>query len=133
MVDDSSSAGRSFVNGFVYPLCVLLAGLFLAAWLTPIVVPLWDNNARVPDVYGQTQDAGRAALDDAGFTNLTFGSVCSLSVANGRIREVLVSNGAPVQDETSLVNKYVNNQNTPVLDISKSTPLVVKVGNGRPC
>jgi len=44
-----------------------------------------------------------------------------------------VDNGAPIEDETSLVNKYVSGENTPVLEISKATPLVVKLGNGEAC
>jgi beta-lactam-binding protein with PASTA domain len=133
MVNNSQSLARSFVNQFVYPFFLLLAGLLLAAWLTPIVVPLWDANERVPDVYAQPEDVGRAALEAAGFDNLSFRKVCSSSVASGNIREVVVKNGAPAREETSPVNKYVNGVNTPVLDVSKSTPLEIKVGNGVPC
>jgi hypothetical protein len=133
MVNGSGTAGRSLLDGLIYPLIVLVTGFTLAAWLTPVLVPLWDGNARVPNVYDQSENAGRAHLEEAGFRNLTFHSDCSSSVAVGQIREVLVDNGAPIEDETSLVNKYVSGENTPVLEISKATPLVVKLGNGEAC
>ncbi len=132
MVEETRSWGRSLVEGIAYPSAVLAVGVVFAAGVTPHLVERWDNSAPVPDVLGQTESQARAALAAAGFDYLAFEEVCSSSVGAGEVREVLVDNSAPVQDEASLVNMATHERGFS-FDISKDTPLLVKIGNGTAC
>jgi hypothetical protein len=132
MADNTKSWGRSILEGIAYPVVVLAIGVLVATAVTPALVAAWDNNSPVPDVYKMTKRQATAALESAGFRHLAYVDVCSGSVAAGEVREVLVDNSAPVEDEISLVNKQTNERPFP-LDISQDTPLVVKVGTGQPC
>ncbi|MFN8192347.1 MAG: hypothetical protein U0R78_18375 [Nocardioidaceae bacterium] len=132
MAEERRSWGRSLIEGIAYPVVVLTIGVVLAAGVSPLLVERWDKNAPVPNVFDQTEAQARAALESVGFHVLRSEGVCSSSVGPGRVREVLVDNSAPVEDETSLVNKSTDRNALP-LEISKDTPLVIKVGNGSPC
>lgn len=132
MVEHTKSWRRSLLEGIAYPVVVLVIGAILATFVVPGLVGKYDNNAPVPNVYDQTEPQARAALESAGFHFLTFEEVCSSSVEPGQVREVLVDNSSLVEDETSLVNKSTNKNAFP-LEISKDTPLIIKIGNGNAC
>lgn len=121
---------RSFLDGFVWRVVVLAIGAVLVLLITPWIGPMLDRNERVPDMYDEPRDVGRAMLIEKGFSDFEFIDVCSNSVDSGLIREVVLRNGAQEHVETSLVNEYVNTDNTPVFDIPKSTPLRVSVSSG---
>lgn len=126
-------ARRAAVESLLYPLIVLLVGFGLATWLTPVLIPLFDDAAKVPNVFDLNEQAGVAQVREAGFRQVRSVPTCSSSVEFGFIREVVVDNDADPDDETSLVNAHSNDPSAPQIEISKGTPLLVKVGDGTVC
>jgi hypothetical protein len=82
----------------------------------------------VANVYNLPDDRGLAYIARQGFTNVRVIQVCSNSVSAGRIREVLLDNGASTADETTLVGPGGSEIKIPL-----STKLLVKVSNGNAC
>jgi hypothetical protein len=89
-----------------------------------------DPNEAVllPNVYNMSEKEAIAVLDAAGFTNWKTGVTCSGSVDANFVRQVVLGDGAPVGKETILVDSK-----GPELAVSRSTPIFVKISNGRVC
>ena len=87
------------------------------------------NGVVVANVYNLPDDRGLAYLADQGFTNVRVIHVCSNSVSAGRIREVLLDNGASLADETALVGPRGSED----IKVPLTTKLLVKVSNGNGC
>ena len=83
----------------------------------------------VPMVYNHPKDRAVELLKDAGFHELDQNSVCSSSVLDGRVREVVLDNGADVADETSVINSG----GVAIARLPAEEPLLVKVSNGHSC
>jgi hypothetical protein len=87
------------------------------------------DRIQVANVYNLPRDRGLDYIADQGFTNVRVIGVCSNSVAAGRIREVLLDDGASVADETV----FVGPQGSKPVQVLVSTKLLVKVSNGKAC
>jgi hypothetical protein len=116
---------------------IAVAGIVVGALLA--VVPLArdavasDDNKEpktVRDVYNVPERRALDILADQGFTNIRTIVVCSDSVAEGRVREVLLDKDSDLEDEKVLVNE---NGSDPDVEASPTARLLVKVSNGRVC
>ena len=91
--------------------------------------PAGSDRIPVQNVYNVPQARGLAIIASQGFTNVRVLRVCSNSVGVGRIREVLLDNGAALSDETALVSQ---NGSTGI-EIAPTTKIAGKVSTGQSC
>lgn len=84
-----------------------------------------SGSGLIPHVYNMAQADGLATLALAGFANVTSQFICSGSVANGRVRKVLVADEAD--------NAVDSDKGSSPVRVPFATPLVVGVANGHPC
>jgi hypothetical protein len=84
----------------------------------------------VRDVYNIPERRALDILADQGFTNIRTIVVCSDSVAEGRVREVLRDEDADLEDEKVLVNENGSDTN---VEVSPKEGLLVKVSKGSVC
>ena len=109
----------------------VIVGVAVAAALVflGLNAPIETDRVQVANVYNLPRDRGLDYISDQGFTNVRVIQVCSNSVAAGRIREVLLDDGASVADETV----FVGPQGSKPVQVPLSTELLVKVSNGKAC
>jgi hypothetical protein len=100
----------------------------------PTTQPSMSNAAsigvKVANVYNLPESRAMPLLEAQHFLSIRTEQVCSNSVAGGRVREVLIDNGAGLADETSLVNQ--NGSADLSVDPAR-TAIMVKVSDGKPC
>ena len=116
------------VGGVALALVLGLLGLGASGQIGPNPVVTSDR-VRVANVYNLPRDKGLSMIDQQGFDNVRVNEVCSNSVAEGRIREVLLDDGAPVADETVFVGPGGSKD----IEVLLSTKLLVKVSTGKTC
>lgn len=135
----SNGGSQSKISSLV-PLIAALIGLAAAVlssdvWGPPMCQALGlcasprADSVAVQDVYDLPVETGVDVIRGQGFTHVRTISVCSRSVGQGRIREVLLDNDAPVEDETSLVNR----SGSTGINVPLTARLLVKVSNGQSC
>ena len=109
----------------------VIVGVAVAAALVflGLNAPNETDRVQVANVYNLPRDRGLDYISDQGFTNVRVIQVCSNSVGGGRIREVLLDDGASVTDETV----FVGPQGSKPVQVPLSTKLLVKVSNGKAC
>ncbi len=86
------------------------------------------DRVAVQNVYNIPEARALEVLRAQGFTKLRVWPVCSGTVPEGRVREVLLDKNARPSDETSLVNELGQTG----IEVPLVTKLVVKVATG-PC
>ncbi len=87
------------------------------------------QQVQVANVYNLPRDRGLQYIAEQGFTNVRMITVCSNSVSGGRIREVLLDDGASTTDETV----FVGPQGSKAVQVPLTTKLLVKVSTGKAC
>jgi len=88
-----------------------------------------DGKIQVANVYNLPRDRGVQYIEAQGFTNVRVIEVCSNSVEDGRIREVLLDDNSGLADETVLAGPT----GAKPIEIALDTKILVKVSNGKHC
>lgn len=105
----------------------------VGSFLVALVAFLWTvippTSAQLPDVFKDELGFGVARLAGAGFTNVSVETICSGSVDQGLIREVILSTGADVDEETTLVGANGPSQ----IDVPFGAKIIVKESTGIDC
>jgi hypothetical protein len=117
---------------------IAVAGIAVGALLTavPIVRDAVSNDDHkepqpVRNVYNLPERRALDILADQGFTNIKTIVVCSDSVPEGRVREVVLDKDSDPEDEIVVVNEDGDNPN--IEASPRETRLLLKVSTGRVC
>jgi hypothetical protein len=87
-----------------------------------------SGDKAVPPVYNYSERKALDVLGDHGFTNIRTIVVCSNSVPEGNVREVLLDKDSDIEDEVVVVNEAGDNPDVKVSPTN--TRLLVKVSKG---
>ena len=90
-----------------------------------------SRDKTVPLVYNEPERRALDILGDNGFTNIRTIVVCSDSVPEGHVREVLLDKDSDLEDEIVVVNEAGANPEIKVPPTK--TRLLVKVSSGKVC
>jgi hypothetical protein len=89
-----------------------------------------EHSPGVQNVYNIPLARAEQILRTQGYSTLQVDPVCSNSVANGNVREVIVTNGAKqIADEVDVVDE----NGTTDARVAPGTPLTIKVSDGQTC
>jgi hypothetical protein len=124
--------GRNRHRGLKAVAAILVAGVVVVVGVlllqgTPPTPAGTGTSAVIQNVYDVLASRGLADLHAQGFVHIHSYNVCSFSVAAGRIRQVILDNGASTETEV------VGESKTLKTPLPLDTWLAVKISNGKPC